>query len=126
MFVLVQILGGRSRDLTVFRVEEAGPHREALVSPTSPGLTQTTEAKLDTIRSPPLEGCIGQLCAGILLTLKDVLEHSPRKHVLGLIRYGGFEDGSTCSGVSRRPHRRNLVLNSVSGVAGWVSLEQML
>lgn len=45
MFVLVQILGGRSRDLTVFQVEEAGPHREALASPTSPGLTQTTEAK---------------------------------------------------------------------------------
>lgn len=45
MFVLVQILGGRSRDLTVFQDQGAGPYREALVSSTSPGLTQTTEAK---------------------------------------------------------------------------------
>lgn len=50
--------------------------------------------------------------------MKDVLEHSPMKLVLGLIRYKLLRMAAVLRALSRRYLRRNLLLDSVPGVAG--------
>lgn len=78
--------------------------------PISLGLTQTTGADSGPQEiSSPWEAALAELWVGMLLPLKDVLEHSPKKLVLRLSRYevlrmAGYAQGSlgeSMSGVVR-------------------------